>query len=92
MPSNDRGICSLRHVDRSKGFFKHAVEMGSGAMIFFPRFIEIGLGIQKGRNSQTHRQQCDLISLLSFFSKCGKWAKTYEFHKKIKKSKEKLSL
>jgi hypothetical protein len=37
----------LRYVDRSKEFLKHAVEMGSGAMIFFPSFIKIGLGIQK---------------------------------------------
>jgi hypothetical protein len=26
---------------------KHAVEMGSGAMIFMPRFIKSGSGIQK---------------------------------------------
>jgi hypothetical protein len=25
---------------------KHAVEMGSGAMIYIPRFIKIGSGIQ----------------------------------------------
>jgi hypothetical protein len=32
-----------------------AVEMGSGAMIYIPSFIKIGLGIQKlmGRNTGT---------------------------------------
>jgi hypothetical protein len=34
---------------------KHAVEMGSGAMIYIPSFIKTGLGIQKfiGGDSQT---------------------------------------
>jgi hypothetical protein len=46
----------------------YAVEMGSGAMIYIPSFIEIGSGIQKliGGDSQTHRQHGDRISLLSF--------------------------
>jgi hypothetical protein len=50
---------------------KYAVEMGSGAMIYIPSFIKIGLGIQKlilgwegGGNSQTHRQNGDRIRLL----------------------------
>jgi hypothetical protein len=36
---------------------KHAVEMGSGAMIYIPSFIKNGSGIQNliGRNTQTHR-------------------------------------
>jgi hypothetical protein len=49
---------------------KCAVEMGSGAMIYVPSFINIGSGIQKliGREyTDTHRQQRDLISLLYFF-------------------------
>jgi hypothetical protein len=36
---------------------KHAVEMGSGAMIYIPNFIKIGSGIQKligGIDTQTH--------------------------------------
>jgi hypothetical protein len=48
---------------------RYAVEMGSGAMIYIPSFIQIGTGIQKliGWDSQTHRQRGDLISLLLFF-------------------------
>jgi hypothetical protein len=48
---------------------KYAVEMGSGAMIYIPSFLEIGSGIQKWIEgvTQTHRQQGDLISLLLFF-------------------------
>jgi hypothetical protein len=47
---------------------KHAVQMGSGAMIYIPIFIKAGAGIQKliRGNIQTHRQQGDLISLLLF--------------------------
>jgi hypothetical protein len=39
--------------------------MGSGAVIYVPRFIKIGSGIQKliSGNTHTHRQQRDLISL-----------------------------
>jgi hypothetical protein len=50
---------------------KYAVEMGSGAMIYIPSFINIGSGIQKLRvDSQTdrHRKYYNPISLL-FFSK-----------------------
>jgi hypothetical protein len=45
---------------------KYAVEMGSGFMIYIPSFIQIGPGIQKfiGEDSQTHRQQGDLVALL----------------------------
>jgi hypothetical protein len=48
------------------------VEMGSGAVIYVPSFIKIGSGIQKligeiHRQTYTHRQQHDLISLLYLF-------------------------
>jgi hypothetical protein len=48
---------------------KHAVQIGSAAMIYKQSFITIIPGIQKliGRDSQTHRQHDDLISLLLFF-------------------------
>jgi hypothetical protein len=41
---------------------KYAIEMGSGAMIY----IYIGSTIQKFMGKGIHRQQGDLISLLSF--------------------------
>jgi hypothetical protein len=43
----------------------YAVEMGLGAMIYII-FMKIGTGIQKliGRDTQAHRQQGDLISVL----------------------------
>jgi hypothetical protein len=41
---------------------KHGIEMGSGAMIYIPAFIEIGSVIGRGET-----QHGDLISLLSFF-------------------------
>jgi hypothetical protein len=47
---------------------KHAVEMGSGVMIYIQRFINIVSCIQqftKGIHAETQRQQNDLISLLS---------------------------
>jgi hypothetical protein len=55
---------------------KYTVEMGSFAVIYIPSFIKTGSGIQKliGRDSQTHRQYGDCISLLSFlgyFPKVG---------------------
>jgi hypothetical protein len=45
---------------------KYDVEMGSGDMIYIPSFIKIGSGIHKliRGDSQTHRQEGDLISLL----------------------------
>jgi hypothetical protein len=45
---------------------KYAVEMGSGVMTYIPSFIKISSGIQKqiGRDSLTHRQHGDRISLL----------------------------
>jgi hypothetical protein len=52
---------------------KYAAEMGSGALVYIPRFIKISPGIQKliGRmDSQTHRYTLrwhgDRISVLSF--------------------------
>jgi hypothetical protein len=39
---------------------KHAVEMGTGAMIYIPSFIKIGLGIQKligGKHRHTNRME-----------------------------------
>jgi hypothetical protein len=44
--------------------------MGSGAMIYIPRFIKIGSGVQKligEMHTNTNGQQRDLISLLYFF-------------------------
>jgi hypothetical protein len=48
---------------------KYAVEMGSGAVIYIPSLIKIGSGIQKliRKDTQVHKQQGDLISLLLFF-------------------------
>jgi hypothetical protein len=50
---------------------KFAVEMGSGAMIYIPSFINIGSGIGKlmggFTDTQTSRQQGDRISLFLFF-------------------------
>jgi hypothetical protein len=46
--------------------------MGSGAMIYIPSFTEIGSVIQKLMrvgDSQTHREDGDLISLLPYFEK-----------------------
>jgi hypothetical protein len=51
---------------------KYAVEIGSGAMKYIPRFIKIGSGIQnlmQGKDSQTYRQHDDLISFFNFFFK-----------------------
>jgi hypothetical protein len=45
---------------------KCAVEMGLSAMIYIPGYIKRGSGIQRliGRDSPTHRQHKDCISLL----------------------------
>jgi hypothetical protein len=52
-------------------FFNYAAEMGLNAVIYVPRFIKIGPGVQKlmGGDTQTHThwQQRDLISLIYFF-------------------------
>jgi hypothetical protein len=43
---------------------KHAVEMGAGAMIYIPNFINIGSGIQKlSGGGGTHKHtDCKVIS------------------------------
>jgi hypothetical protein len=49
---------------------KHAVELGSGAMLYIPNFIKIGSSIQKfmgGGDTQTHRRHGGLINVLFFF-------------------------
>jgi hypothetical protein len=48
---------------------KYAAAMGSVAMIYIPSSIKIGSSIQKltVRDSQTHRQDGDHISLLSYY-------------------------
>jgi hypothetical protein len=45
---------------------KYGVKLGLGAMIYIPSFKKTGSDIRKltGRNSQIHRRQSDLISLL----------------------------
>jgi hypothetical protein len=47
---------------------KYPVDMGSGAMIYIASFIKIGSAIQKLilRDTQTHGQHGDRISLLFF--------------------------
>jgi hypothetical protein len=58
------------------GFIKYAVEMGSGAVMYIPSFINIGSTIQKLMgDTQTHRQHGDHIRLLSFFFQ-NKYAKS----------------
>jgi hypothetical protein len=47
---------------------KHAVEMGSGAMICIPSFVKIGSAIQKlAENTQTQKQYSYSICLRLFF-------------------------
>jgi hypothetical protein len=57
LPSNDTRGYTYRHTVRWEGFtrMKHAVEMGSGAMMYIPSFIKIGWGIQKLVGGGTHR-------------------------------------
>jgi hypothetical protein len=59
LPSNDRGIHIHTHG------LKYAVEMGSGAMIYIPSFIQIGSDIQKliGEGGGS-TQEGDRISVL----------------------------
>jgi hypothetical protein len=61
---------------------KFVVEMASGSMIYIPLFIRIASGIQKlvWRNTQIHRQQGDLISLLLFFQNKESRLKKYVRH------------
>jgi hypothetical protein len=52
---------------------KYAVEMGSGAMIYIPSFIKIGLSIQKVMerwefgDSQKHRHTDSMEIALTYF-------------------------
>jgi hypothetical protein len=45
---------------------KHAVEIGTGAIIYIPSFINIGSAIQQLMGGGIHRQRGDRISLLLF--------------------------
>jgi hypothetical protein len=38
---------TYKHTDLSEGFFKYAVDMGSGDMACIPSFMKTGSGIQK---------------------------------------------
>jgi hypothetical protein len=51
-----------------EGFMKYAVEMTSSGKKYIQMFINIGSGVEKllGIDGHTHRQQGDLISILSF--------------------------
>jgi hypothetical protein len=73
LPSNDKkDIHSDTQIDGGGGFMKYAVEMGLSAMIYIPRSIKIGSGIQKlmaERYTDTHRQHEDSISFPSFLLK-----------------------
>jgi hypothetical protein len=40
---------------------KYAVEMGSGAMIYIPSFIKIGVGIQKLIGRGIHRHTNSMV-------------------------------
>jgi hypothetical protein len=64
---NLRG-CNVCIPDRTN-FFNYAFEISTDAMIYVSGFIKIGSGIQKliRRDIQTHRQQGNLINLVSFF-------------------------
>jgi hypothetical protein len=46
---------------------KYAVEMGSVVMIYMPSLVNISSGIHKLIRGDTHRQQGDPTSPLSFF-------------------------
>jgi hypothetical protein len=60
---------------------KYAVEMGSGAMIYIPSFINLGPGIHKliEEDTQKHRQKGDLISPLLIFQNKGSGRKENNF-------------
>jgi hypothetical protein len=67
LPSNDKGDTQTHKL--VGWIYKYAVEMGSSATIYIPSFIKTDSGIQKliAGDTQTHRWQGDLISLLLFF-------------------------
>jgi hypothetical protein len=79
LPSNDREIHAHTHTDYWEGFLRYATGMDSDAMIYFPSFVKIDLGIQifKGRGTErerererdinTQRQHDDLISFPYYF-------------------------
>jgi hypothetical protein len=46
---------------------KYTVEVGSGAMICIPNYVNIGSAIQKLIRGGIHRQHGDRISVLLFF-------------------------
>jgi hypothetical protein len=62
LPSNGR-----RYADCWEGIMLYAVEMRSGAMIYIPSFIKIGLGLRNLIMGVTlaDTQRGNLISLLS---------------------------
>jgi hypothetical protein len=56
-------VSTYRETDRLMGVIYERIEMGSLAMIYVPSFIKI----HSGRGIRIHRQQGDIINLLSFF-------------------------
>jgi hypothetical protein len=68
LPSGCLATYIYRHAG-GKDFRKYAVEMGSGAMVSIPSFINIGSGIQKliEGNLQAHRQHGVVISQLFLY-------------------------
>jgi hypothetical protein len=62
------------------GIYEAAVVMGSGAMIYIPRFIKSDSGIQKSTGG-IHRQHGNRISLFSFFQ--NKWRRLINCKLKI---------
>jgi hypothetical protein len=47
LPSNSMRGYTYRHTDCREGFMKYTVEIGSGAMIYIPSFVNFLLSIQK---------------------------------------------
>jgi hypothetical protein len=69
LPNNDRRDTYTDTQTDGEIFMNYSVEVGSGAMIYIPSFINIGSDIQKlmGGGIHRHRQHGDRINLLSFF-------------------------
>jgi hypothetical protein len=62
--------CTYRHIDRWEEFMKYIVEMGSGAMICIPSFINICSGILKLMGEKDSQSQDSMViskSYLNFF-------------------------